>query len=219
MPGLLMLASDRTAWGDFPMKIHEAGYTVLAVNVRQDAPASDFTVMIQSLNTGEADPARLAVMGADTGADAALKGCAGDLLCDAVVLLSPSARLRVAYHVRGDAPLAGAWLRYRVYKENEEIRFDLLVGAVGRRTRIAMGIVAALALLILYGLSFKASFDYVAFMKVERTAYLGIRFDWLFCVYVIFAVAAIARYLWLGWRALRGKAPEAPDPTRASSGV
>jgi len=90
LPGLLMIAPDRTAWGDFPMKVYEAGYTVLAVNLRENAPASDFTVMLQSLNTGEADPARLAVMGADSGADTALFGCADDLLCDAVILLSPS---------------------------------------------------------------------------------------------------------------------------------
>jgi hypothetical protein len=90
MPGVLMLAADRTAWGDFPAKVHDAGFTVLVVNIRQLAPASDFTVMLQSLSSGEADPARLAVMGADSGADAALLGCADDLLCDALVLLSPS---------------------------------------------------------------------------------------------------------------------------------
>jgi hypothetical protein len=90
MPGVLMLAEDRTAWGDFPKKIHDAGFTVLVVNIRRVAPASDFTVMLQSLSSGEADPARLAVIGADSGADTALLGCADDLLCDALVLLSPS---------------------------------------------------------------------------------------------------------------------------------
>ena len=51
-------------------------------------------------------------------------------------------------------------------------------------------------------------------MKVQRTAYLHIRFDWLFSIYIVFAVAAIVRYLWIGWRALlRGDAPPAPDPT------
>ena len=56
-------------------------------------------------------------------------------------------------------------------------------------------------------------------MKVEKTAYLKIRFDWLFSIYVVFVVAVIVRYLWLAWQALRGKAPEAFDPTKASSGV
>ena len=47
-------------------------------------------------------------------------------------------------------------------------------------------------------------------MKVQETAYLHIRFDCLFSIYIVFVVASIARYLWLGWRALRGEAPEAP---------
>ena len=39
-------------------------------------------------------------------------------------------------------------------------------------------------------------------MQVEHTAYLKIRFDWLYSIYVVFAVATIARYLWLAWSAL-----------------
>lgn len=90
LPGILMLSADRSGWGDFPAKLHAAGFTLLVMNQRPNAPASDFTVMLQSLNSGDADPARLAVIGADVGADAALTGCAGDLLCDALILLSPS---------------------------------------------------------------------------------------------------------------------------------
>ncbi len=56
-------------------------------------------------------------------------------------------------------------------------------------------------------------------MKVEKTSYLKIPFDWLFSIYVIFLVAVIARYLWLLWHLLRGKAPEALDVTKLSSGL
>ena len=104
-------------------------------------------------------------------------------------------------------------------REDEEIRFDLISGAVGPRARIAMGIVTALALLILYGLALKPSFDYVAFMKVEKSSYLKIRMDWLFSIYVVFLVAVIVRYLWLLSRLVRGKDPGAPDSTQASSGL
>ena len=58
--------------------------------------------------------------------------------------------------------------------------------------------------------------DYVTFMKVQSTAYLKIRFDWLFSIYVIFAVAVLVRYVWILWWALRGRGPEAFDPTKAS---
>jgi len=62
-------------------------------------------------------------------------------------------------------------------------------------------------------------YDYVTFMKVEKTAYLKIRFDWLFSIYLIFVVAIIVRYLYLSWKVLRGRAPDEFDPTQAGSGV
>ena len=57
-------------------------------------------------------------------------------------------------------------------------------------------------------------------MKVESTAYLKIRFDWLFSIYVVFVVAD-HRPLPLAARGrlLRGKAPKTLDPTKASSGL
>lgn len=106
-----------------------------------------------------------------------------------------------------------------VVREREEIRFDLIYGAVGDNTRRIMAIITAAALIVLFGVSLPAVIDYVGFMKVEHTAYLKIRFDYLYSIYVVFAVAMIVRYLWIGWQAIRGHAPEAFDPTKASSGV
>jgi TRAP-type C4-dicarboxylate transport system permease small subunit len=97
------------------------------------------------------------------------------------------------------------WGAAFVVKESEEIRFDLISGSVGRRARIALGIVAALAVVILYAASLPATWSYVTFMKVEKTAYLKIRFDWLFSIYLAFALAIIVRYLWILSRLLRGK--------------
>lgn len=111
------------------------------------------------------------------------------------------------------------WGAAFVVTEPEEIRFDLIYGSVGRRVRRVMAVVSAVALLVLYGMSLPAVVDYVTFMKVQSTAYLKIRFDLLFSIYVIFAVAILIRYAWILWRALRGSAPDAFDPTKASSGV
>lgn len=111
------------------------------------------------------------------------------------------------------------WGAAFVLKEDEEIRFDLISGAAGRRARIAMGIATALGLVILYGLSLKPSFEYVAFMKVEKSSYLKIRMDWLFSIYVVFLVAVILRYLWILWQLMRGRDPGAADSTQASSGL
>lgn len=106
-----------------------------------------------------------------------------------------------------------------VVREREEIRFDLVYGAADDGSRRIMGVVTAAALIVLFGMSLPAVFDYVTFMKVERSAYMGIRFDYLYSIYIVFAVAMIVRYIWIAWLAIRGKAPDAYDPTKASSGV
>ncbi len=106
-----------------------------------------------------------------------------------------------------------------VIREEEEIRFDLLYAAAGSRARRLMFLASAASLIFLYGISFPAALDYVTFMRVESTAYLKIRFDWLFSIYIIFVIAVIARYLWLAWQAAFGRAPQEFDPTKAGSGV
>lgn len=106
-----------------------------------------------------------------------------------------------------------------VVREEEEIRFDLIIGAVGPRVRRIMMMVACLSAVGLYAWALPATWDYVTFMKVEKTAYLKIRFDWLFSIYIVFVVAIMARYIWLSWQAVFGRAPEAFDPTKAQSGV
>ena len=97
------------------------------------------------------------------------------------------------------------WGAAFVLKESEEIRFDLLSASVGRRARIAMGLIAAAALVVLYGASLPATYSYVTFMKVEKASYLKIRMDWLFSIYLVFVVAILVRYLWILWRLARGK--------------
>lgn len=111
------------------------------------------------------------------------------------------------------------WGAAFVVTEREEMRFDLIYASVGKRTRSAMFLICAAAVVFLYGISLPAVVDYVTFMKVQKSAYLKIRFDWLFSIYIVFVVAVIIRYVWLSWQVLRGSAPEEFDPTKASSGV
>ena len=99
------------------------------------------------------------------------------------------------------------WGASFVISEREEIRFDIIYGSVGSNARRIMCIITAVALIALYVISVPAVLDYVTFMKVERTGYLKIRFDWLFSIYIVFAAATIIRYIWLAWQALRGVAP------------
>jgi TRAP-type C4-dicarboxylate transport system permease small subunit len=100
------------------------------------------------------------------------------------------------------------WGAVFVLDEKDEVRFDIIYTAVSSRTRRVFTVITSLVLVLLYSISLPAVISYVAFMKVEKSAYLGVRFDYLYSIYVIFAVGAIIRYAWLGWRAIRGHAPE-----------
>ena len=106
-----------------------------------------------------------------------------------------------------------------VVRDSEEIRFDIVYSAVSERWRRGMVAISAITLIFFFAISLPAVIDYITFMKVEKTAYLKIRFDWLYSIYAIFAVAMIVRQFWLGCQAIWGKGPEAFDPTKASSGI
>jgi TRAP-type C4-dicarboxylate transport system permease small subunit len=111
------------------------------------------------------------------------------------------------------------WGAAFVLREDEEIRFDLVYGSVRAGVRRVMTIVFAVTLLMIYVLSFPAVYDYVTFMKVQATAYMKIRFDLLFSIYLLFAVAAIVRYAWLLWAAIQGRDLGRRDPEHAGSGL
>ena len=106
------------------------------------------------------------------------------------------------------------WLR-----ESDEIRFDLVSGSLGPRGRRVIGILVAAVGLVLFAMSFPATWKYVTFMKVESSSYLKIRLDILYSVYLLFAAAIILRYAWDVWRMMRGEAPEAAEITKTTSGL
>ncbi|WP_211849276.1 TRAP transporter small permease [Neoroseomonas eburnea] len=97
------------------------------------------------------------------------------------------------------------WGAALVLREDEEIRFDILHGAVAPGVRRIFDAVTGTVVVVVFGWSLPAVYDYVAFMKVEKSAYLGIRFDILYSVYLVFAVATIIRYAWIVWRSVTGR--------------
>ena len=104
-------------------------------------------------------------------------------------------------------------------KESDEIRFDLISGRLRPLGRRVVGLVVAVAAVVLFAMALPATIKYVAFMKVESTSYLKIRLDLLYSVYVVFAIAVVVRYAWAILSLLRGEAPEETDITKASSGL
>jgi TRAP-type C4-dicarboxylate transport system permease small subunit len=98
------------------------------------------------------------------------------------------------------------WGASFVLAEEDEIRFDVLYHNVGQRTRRVFDALSAIAVVALHAIALPATISYIAFMKIERSAYMDIRFDYLFSIYILFACATIIRYARRFWRAVRPSA-------------
>lgn len=86
----------------------------------------------------------------------------------------------------------------------DHVKFDVLYNAGGVRARRAMALLASVGLAAGLAVSAPATWDWIEFKAIRSSDILGIRFDWLFGVYLLFLGASIARYLWRAWRLLRG---------------
>ncbi len=100
------------------------------------------------------------------------------------------------------------WGAAFVLREKDEVRFDLIYSATSEKPRRIFTIITGVAAIALFGIALPAVFSYITFLKVERSAYLGIRLDYLYSIYLLFALAVIVRYAALTWRAIKGKPPE-----------
>ena len=96
------------------------------------------------------------------------------------------------------------WGASFILSDRDEIRFDIISGAVPQRTARVFTVISGLALIALFVVSLPATWNYVAFMRREKSAYLGMRFDYLYSIYVVFALACIVRHARIVWYAVRG---------------
>ena len=106
------------------------------------------------------------------------------------------------------------WGAAFILSEKEEIRFDIIYSNLSEGMRRIFTVITGAVLILLYGISLPASYAYISFMKVERSAYLHVPINWMYSVYVIFAAACIVRYCWLVYRAVRGEKSPETDPAQ-----
>jgi C4-dicarboxylate transporter DctQ subunit len=100
------------------------------------------------------------------------------------------------------------WGAAFVLREKDEVRFDIIYSTASKQARRVFTVITGIAVIVLLAIALPAVIGYVTFLKVERSAYLGIRLDFLYSIYIVFSVAAIVRYAALTWRAIRGEPPD-----------
>ena len=95
------------------------------------------------------------------------------------------------------------WTASFILSDAEEVRFDIVYSAVPQRLRRGFTVATSVALIVLFVISLPATWRYVTFMKREHSAYLHMRFDVLYSIYVAFLLACIVNHARLAWRAVR----------------
>ena len=108
------------------------------------------------------------------------------------------------------------WVAAFILSDEEEIRFDIIYGQVPEPARRAFTVITGIALILLLAISLPASWRYVAFMKREHSAFLHMRFDFLYSIYLAFSVACMVKHVRIVWNALRGA--ELPEVHPAEKG-
>jgi C4-dicarboxylate transporter DctQ subunit len=92
--------------------------------------------------------------------------------------------------------------------DRDHVKFDILYLAVPPRLRQWFAIVSSAAIVVGLLVSAPASWDYISFLYIKKSATLHIRLSYVFSVYMIFLIAVVIRYgLRIPWM-LREGAPE-----------
>lgn len=105
-----------------------------------------------------------------------------------------------------------------VLRDAEIIRLDLVHSLVPAPVQRGMDALSGILCAGIFAWSLPKAYEFVTFMAVEKTAFLQLRFDLLFSIYIPFAVAVIVRSLLVVRRALFPPEAAGDDALAAEAG-
>jgi TRAP-type C4-dicarboxylate transport system permease small subunit len=94
------------------------------------------------------------------------------------------------------------WCAAFLLREREHITFDMFFLALPLAGRRVLAIVLTALTGIAFIAALPATIDYVTFMKIEKSPVIGLRFDVLYSIFVIFVIAVALGALLRVWRLL-----------------
>jgi TRAP-type C4-dicarboxylate transport system permease small subunit len=100
------------------------------------------------------------------------------------------------------------WGASFVMRSHEDIRFDMLYNLMPRPIKRGLTIFASSAIVVLLMLSLPKTWSYISFMKVEKSAALGIPMNWVFGLYLVFVIAMCVRHAGIVLNSLSNKLTE-----------
>ena len=107
------------------------------------------------------------------------------------------------------------WAAGFLLEDKDHVKFDIVYAAAAPPVRRVFAIVSALVIVVAFATALPATFDFIAFMRIESSSSLGVRLDYVFACYLIFCAGVLVRYALRALRHLSSGAasqPPAADP-------
>lgn len=97
------------------------------------------------------------------------------------------------------------WGNAFIVNTKQHVRFDLIYQAAPTPLRRCLALGSAIAIILGLTISLYPTWDYIDFMQIQKSASLGISFQMVFSVYLIFLVAIAVSYCRRALLILTGK--------------
>ena len=95
--------------------------------------------------------------------------------------------------------------------DRDHVKFEIFYMAAPPGLRRWFALISAAAIIVGLAVSLPATYSYISFYRIKKSATLAWPLDYVFSIYGAFAIAVIVRYLWRIVGILRGKQPDASD--------
>ncbi|MCA0425300.1 MAG: TRAP transporter small permease subunit [Proteobacteria bacterium] len=89
-------------------------------------------------------------------------------------------------------------------EDKDHVKFDVLYNLGGEKARRTMALITAIAMVVGFGISVPATWDFIDFKKIRGTDHFQIPMNIIFGVYMIFLAGTIIHYGLRAWRLIRG---------------
>ena len=94
------------------------------------------------------------------------------------------------------------WCAAFLLREREHITFDMFFLALPLPGRRVLAIILTALTGVAFVAALPATVDYVTFMKIEKSPVIGLRFDVLYSIFVVFVIAVAVGAVVRVWRLL-----------------
>jgi TRAP-type C4-dicarboxylate transport system permease small subunit len=87
------------------------------------------------------------------------------------------------------------WACALCLRNRDHIAFDMIYNHVGPRTRKVFGIISSVSIVLAMVLSFPATWDWVSFLTIKKSATLRIPLAYVFSFFLLFMIGTIVIYI------------------------